>query len=71
MSTLTAKVFQSGNSRALRLPRQLRLPKNRTYEIEPITGGFRVIDAVEREKRRRAVRKLMGLPPLRAEWPRP
>lgn len=71
MSTLTAKVFQSGNSKALRLPRQLSLAMGKTYQIEPFQGGFKVIDPAEREKRRRALRKLMSLPPLKAEWPRP
>jgi antitoxin component of MazEF toxin-antitoxin module len=71
MSTLTAKVFQSGNSRAIRLPGQLRAKPGQVFEIEPFNGGFRLVDPAERTRRRKAMRKLLKMPTLKADWPRP
>jgi virulence-associated protein VagC len=71
MSTLKAKVFQSGNSRALRLPATVRARPGQVFELEPFDGGFRAIDPAERARRRRALAKFMRLPPLKADWPRP
>jgi antitoxin VapB len=70
MSPLTAKVFQSGNSKALRLPRQLNVT-TKAYEVTPTRDGFIVTDPAARARRLRALRKLRLLPPLRIEWPRP
>ncbi len=70
MSMITAKVFQSGNSKALRLPRQLKV-KTKTYDVTPTRDGFIVTDPAVRARRERALKKLRKLAPLRSEWPRP
>ncbi|HKB57020.1 MAG TPA: hypothetical protein VKC51_05460 [Lacunisphaera sp.] len=70
MSTITAKIFQSGNSKALRLPRQLNVSA-KAYELTPTPDGFLVTDPAARARRQRALKKLLRQPPLRAEWPRP
>ncbi len=44
MSVATAKVFQSGNSQALRLPQSFRL-KSKTVTLVWTTDGFCVHDA--------------------------
>lgn len=70
MNAITAKVFQAGNSTALRLPRALAV-KAKTYEITPMPDGFMVVDPRARARRLKALRKLQALPPLREDWPRP
>ena len=59
MTTTTAKVFQSGKSKALRLPRQLRV-KAKAYLVTPTPDGFIVTDSAARAKRQRVARKLWG-----------
>jgi antitoxin VapB len=70
MNTLTAKVFKAGNSKALRLPSSLGI-KSGSYEITRTHDGFLVVDRASLARRRRALRKLMSLPPLPDDWPRP
>ena len=70
MDAFTTKVFRSGNSLALRLPGKLGI-RTGTFEIHPATDGFYVIDKAARAKRRKALEKLISLPPLHEEWPRP
>ncbi len=63
MPTLTAKVFQAGNSKALRLPRSLNA-KVKTYHIEPYgKDGFIVIDPAAEARRLKALRALWGSAP--------
>jgi virulence-associated protein VagC len=70
MSPITAKVFKAGNSKALRLPCSLAVTA-KAYEITPTSDGFMVVDAAARAKRLRALNKLMNLPALGDDWPRP
>ena len=70
MGAITGKVFQAGNSKALRLPRSLEV-KARTYEITPMPDGFMVVDPAAKARRLKALRKLRTLPPMREEWARP
>jgi antitoxin VapB len=70
MSAITAKVFKAGNSKALRLPRALDV-KTKAYEVTPMPDGFMAIDPAAKARRLKALRKLVSLPPMREEWPRP
>lgn len=70
MSAITAKVFQAGNSKALRLPRSLAV-KSKTYEVTPMPDGFMVLDPAAKSRRLKALRKLRALPPMQADWARP
>ena len=70
MNTVTAKVFKAGNSQALRLPRSLGV-RAKSYEVTPTADGFMVVDPAARAKRLRALDKLVSLPPLVDDWPRP
>lgn len=70
MSAITAKVFQAGNSKALRLPRSLEV-KAKTYEVTPMPDGFMIVDPAAKARRLKALRKLGALPPLREDWARP
>jgi virulence-associated protein VagC len=70
MSAITAKVFQAGNSKALRLPRSLDI-KAKTYEVTPIPDGFMVVDPAAKARRLKALRKLRALAPIQEEWLRP
>lgn len=70
MSAITAKVFQAGNSKALRLPRSLEV-KAKTYEVTPMPDGFMIVDPAAKARRLKALRKLRALPPLREDWARP
>jgi virulence-associated protein VagC len=56
---ITAKVFKSGNSQALRLPRALKL-KAKSYHITPTDGGFQATDPAAEARRLKALRKLWG-----------
>jgi virulence-associated protein VagC len=70
MSGITAKVFQAGNSMALRLPRSLAV-KAKTYEVTPTPDGFMVVDPAAKARRLRALRKLRAFPPMQEDWVRP
>jgi virulence-associated protein VagC len=70
MSTITAKVFKAGNSKALRLPSTLAVAA-KAYEIMPTPDGFLIVDPAARAKRLRALNRLVSLPALRDDWPRP
>lgn len=59
MATITAKVFQSGNSQAIRLPKALRL-RTTTVEIEPTGRGLLILDPKAEARRRKALAKLYG-----------
>jgi virulence-associated protein VagC len=68
--TVTAKVFKAGNSQALRLPKSLRV-KARTLQSTPTDTGFLVTDPSAEARRLKALDKLLRLPPLDYELPRP
>jgi virulence-associated protein VagC len=70
MTVVTAKVFKAGNSQALRLPKSLRVTA-RTLQITPTDTGFLVTDPAAEARRLRALDKLLRLPPLEYELPRP
>lgn len=70
MGTITAKVFQAGNSKALRLPRSLAV-KAKAYEVTPMPDGFMAVDPAAKAHRLKALRKLRALPPLKEDWVRP
>jgi virulence-associated protein VagC len=70
MSAITAKVFQAGNSKALRLPRSLAV-NAKTYEVTPMPDGFMVVDPAAKARRLKALRKLRALPAMREDWVRP
>lgn len=70
MSAITAKVFQAGNSKALRLPRSLAV-KAKSYEVTPMPDGFMIVDPAAKARRLKALRKLRSMPPLQEEWARP
>ncbi|MEI6860934.1 MAG: hypothetical protein WCL04_01615 [Verrucomicrobiota bacterium] len=60
MSTvITAKIFKSGNSLALRLPRALKL-KARTFHLTPTDCGFQATDPAAEARRLKALRALRG-----------
>lgn len=59
MSTITAKVFKAGNSKALRLPRSLNV-KAKAYEVTPFGTGFLLVDPAAEAKRLKALRDLWG-----------
>jgi virulence-associated protein VagC len=67
---ITAKVFQAGNSKALRLPRSLEVTA-KSFEVTPTADGFVMVDPAAKAKRVRALDRLAALPPLRDEWSRP
>ncbi len=70
MSAITAKVFQAGNSKALRLPRSLAV-NAKTYEVTPMPDGFMMVDPAAKARRLKALRKLRALPPMPEDWARP
>lgn len=70
MSTITAKVFKSGNSKALRLPSSLKV-KAKAYTVTPTGTGFLLTDPAEEARRSKALKKLMSLKPLDYDLPRP
>ena len=59
MSVATAKVFQSGNSQALRLPKSFRL-KSKTVKLVRTTDGFSVHDEDDHARRVKAFASLAG-----------
>ena len=62
MATITAKVFQAGNSKALRLPRGLKV-KAKSYEVTPTATGFMVVDPNAEARRLKALQALRGSAP--------
>jgi len=62
MSLITAKVFTSGNSQAIRLPKALRLSTD-TVQIEQTGSGLLIIDPKAETKRIKALRNLYGSSP--------
>ena len=59
MGVVTAKVFQSGNSQAVRLPKGYRF-KGKVVRLTPMPGGVLLTDPVHLARRRRSLRKLWG-----------
>jgi virulence-associated protein VagC len=59
MSTITAKVFQAGNSKALRLPRELKI-KAKAYQVTPTATGFIAVDPAAEARRLKALKALRG-----------
>lgn len=59
MPTVTAKVFKSGNSQAIRLPKAWRLAAT-TVRIEKTDHGLLIIDPKAEAKRVKALTKLYG-----------
>lgn len=59
METVTAKVFKSGNSQAIRLPRAWRFSTT-TVQIERTGRGLLIIDPKAEARRVRALSKLYG-----------
>ena len=59
MSVVTAKVFQSGNSQALRLPKSFRL-KSATVKLVKTSDGFTVHDDEAHGGRVKAFAALAG-----------
>lgn len=62
MSIITAKVFQAGNSKALRLPRELKI-KAKAYHLTPTASGFVATDPAAEAKRLKALQALRGSAP--------
>ena len=62
MPTLTAKVFQSGNSQAVRLPKAWRFSTT-TVQIEKTGRGLLLLDPKAEAKRIKALAKLYGSAP--------
>lgn len=62
MSIITAKVFQAGNSKALRLPRALKLTA-KAYQVTPTATGFMVTDPAAEARRLKALKALRGSAP--------
>ena len=59
MKTITAKVFQSGNSQAIRLPKAWRFSAT-TVQIEKTGRGLLIIDPKAQARRVKALAKLYG-----------
>ena len=59
MATITAKVFKSGNSQAIRLPKALRLP-TKTVQIEKTGRGLLILDPKAEARRAKELAKLYG-----------
>ena len=62
MHAITAKVFQAGNSKALRLPRGLNV-KAKSYQVTPTATGFIITDPAAEAKRLKALKALWGSSP--------
>jgi antitoxin VapB len=62
MSTITAKVFQAGNSKALRLPQGLRV-RAKSYDVTATATGFVATDPRAEARRLKALRALRGSAP--------
>jgi len=59
MPTISAKVFKSGNSQAIRLPKALRL-NAKTVQIEKTARGLFILDPKAEASRVKALAKLYG-----------
>jgi antitoxin VapB len=59
MPTITARVFKSGNSQAIRLPKAWRLATT-TVQIERIGRGMLILDPKAEAKRLKALARLYG-----------
>jgi len=59
MTIMTAKVFKSGNSQAVRLPKEFRF-KSKTVQIVKNGSNITLIDPAAAARRRRAARELWG-----------
>ena len=59
MNFVTAKVFNSGNSQAIRLPKAFRLSA-KTVQIEKTSRGLLILDRKAEEQRVKALSKLYG-----------
>jgi antitoxin VapB len=59
MLTITAKVFKSGNSQAVRLPKAWRMSTT-TVQIEKTGRGLLILDPKAEAKRVKALAKLYG-----------
>jgi antitoxin VapB len=59
MSIVTTKVFKSGNSQAIRLPKAWRLATG-TVQIEKTGRGLLILDPKAEAKRVKALAKLYG-----------
>jgi virulence-associated protein VagC len=59
MTTITVKVFESGNSQAIRLPKALRL-RTKTVQIEKTSRGLLIVDPKAEARRVKALAKLYG-----------
>jgi len=68
MTTATAKVFKSGNSQALRLPKAFRL-SSRTVKLVKTADGFAVKDESASARRTKAFAALAGSCPKFPEVP--
>ena len=62
MTPIIAKVFQAGNSKALRLPRGLHV-KAKSYHVTPTATGFIVTDPAAEARRLKALQALRGSAP--------
>lgn len=62
MHPITAKVFQAGNSKALRLPRGLNV-KAKSYLVTPTATGFMATDPAAEARRLKALKALWGSAP--------
>ena len=61
-TTITAKVFKAGNSKALRLHRGLDV-KAKSYEVTPTATGFMITDPKAEARRLKALQALRGSAP--------
>jgi antitoxin VapB len=59
MSVVTTKVFKSGNSQAIRLPKAWRLATS-TVQIEKTGRGLLILDPKAEARRVKALAKLYG-----------
>ena len=59
MAAVIAKVFKSGNSQAIRLPKAWRFSTS-TVQIEKTAGGLLILDPKAEAKRVKALAKLYG-----------
>ncbi|HKB91228.1 MAG TPA: hypothetical protein VKC60_11985 [Opitutaceae bacterium] len=62
MGSITAKVFKAGNSKALRLPRALKITA-KSYDVTPTATGFIVTDPAAEARRLKALKALRGSSP--------
>jgi antitoxin VapB len=70
METVTAKVFKSGNSQAVRLPKGFRF-KSKTVQLARHGATITLTDPAELARRRRALDALYKNPPSLPDLERP